>query len=70
MSLPDQIFVRRAQVRQYLGVPDEIISALVEAGTLTPTRLKPNGKAWYLRSQVIALSSTNHNTPTNPKHRS
>lgn len=57
MSLPDQVFVRRGEAKDYLGVTDQVFTDLVKAKVLDPfyPRGQGRGRALYYRSQVLAL---------------
>jgi len=55
MSLPDTALVRRADVRDYLGVTDYQIKAMIIAGTLEKIPLTPRGRSMYRREDVIRI---------------
>jgi len=59
MSGSEQIkgaLIRRAEVRAILGVSEQVVKDMVEAGTLATVRLTPKGRCFFRRSEVERLA--------------
>jgi hypothetical protein len=65
-TLPDKIWIRRGEVRGFLGISEETMTKLVASGALEAIRLAGMTRAFFLRDQVQALARGEFKTE--PKH--
>ena len=52
-NLPDKRYVRRGHVRDYFGIDDREMTKLVATGVFTPRYLNGQGRAFFLRDEVL-----------------
>ena len=52
---PEKALLRRGEVLRWLGVSRNEFGKLVDAGVIKPRKLRPNGRAFYLRDELIKL---------------
>lgn len=54
-NLPDKIYLRRGEARDYLELSEESFTKLVRAGVLRPRYLPGMTRALYKRDEVAAV---------------
>lgn len=52
-ELPEKRYLRRGHVRDYFGIDDREMTKLIRAGVFTPRWLNGEGRAFFLRVEVI-----------------
>lgn len=63
--MSDKLFLRRGEVRDMLGISEQVMTKLVQAKTLTPRYLVDGGQAYYLRTEVLKLAKNEQSTANN-----
>lgn len=58
MTLPAQRYLRRGAVQRYLGVSEQMMKKLVEAGVLTPVYFGGGGRAFFDRDKILEAESS------------
>ena len=66
LSLPEKLYFRRREVREYFGFSEEAMTKLVRAGTLKPVVLPGDKQAYFARSDLVTLLPTQSPTPSTP----
>lgn len=56
--LPEKFYLRRGDVRHYLGLSEQAMTKVLRAGALTPVHLPGMKWAFYERGQVERLKRT------------
>ena len=54
-SLPDKLLLRRSEVRSGLGITRYEMQKLVIDNKLIPFKLRPGGRAYFKRKDVLQL---------------
>lgn len=55
--MTEKLFLRRGEVTEILGISEETMTKLVQAGTLTPRYLVDGGRAYFMRTDVLKLTN-------------
>lgn len=59
IELPPSKYLRRGVVRQYLGIDDDEFSKLVRNGVFVPRYLQGEGRAWFIRDEILEAEASN-----------
>lgn len=54
-ELPEKRLLRRGEVREFLGVSEQVMSKMVAARTLVAVYLEGKGRAFFRRDEVLKL---------------
>jgi hypothetical protein len=54
-ELPDKLWVRRGEAREYLGISEQAFTKLLTTGALEPVYFPGGARALYERKQVLEL---------------
>lgn len=57
MNLPDKVYVKRGEVRSFLGISQSAMTKLVRSGVLTPKYFPGMKYAFFERSEVMQIKA-------------
>lgn len=68
-QLPDKLWLRRNEVRLYLGISRQAMAKLITAGVLKQKFFPGQAHAYYERTEVLKIQPETKNGETTNKHK-
>jgi hypothetical protein len=68
-ELPEKLWLRRGEVREYLGISEQAMTKLIESGTLKEKFFPGMVRAYFERSQVLAVKPEEKNQPNRKENK-